>query len=97
MERKEFLEITLMSVKINMLRAEDEVERAISIVHSAILEAFVINEHLDILNVEESIQDEAIKYIIEQTNDEIVRDLLEINKRLYEEDLEEEEEYLICR
>ena len=90
MSRKEFLELILMGVKLNLIMAEDEHEKTLSIIHGAVIESLLINEHLDITDIDACMQDEAIQCIVDRTDEEIVHDLLNITRKLYIEDLEEE-------
>ena len=91
MERKEFLEITLTSIKLNLIMTEDEHEKTLSIIHGAIIETLMVNEHLDITDVDACMQNEAIQYVVDRTDEEIVRDLLDITRRLFIDELVEEE------
>lgn len=82
------------SIKLNLTTNEDEDERMLSVIHGLIIETLSTNEHLDIFDIEKTMKDEAIVYIIDETNEDLVRYLLDVTGKLYLKDMEEEE-YLI--
>lgn len=94
MNRKDFLDLMMESIKLNLTTNEDEDERMLSVIHGSIIETLRINEHLDIFDIEKTMKDEAIVYIIDETNEDLVRYLLDVTGKLYLKDMEEEE-YLI--
>lgn len=91
MNRKDFLDLMMESVKLNLVTSEDEEHKALSVIHGLIIETLRINEHLDIFDIEKTMKDEAMVYIIDETNEELVRYLLDVTGKLYLKDMEEGE------
>lgn len=94
MNRKYFLDLMMKRIKLNFTTNEDEDERMLSVIHGLIIETLSTNEHLDIFDIENTMKDEAMVSIIDKTNEDLVRYLLDVTVELYLKNMEEEE-YLI--
>ena len=91
MNRKDFLGLMKVSIKLNIITNNDEDKRKLSAIHGSIIEALLSNEHLDMFDIENTMKDEAMVYIIDKTNEDLVYKLLKITGEIYLKNIEEGE------
>lgn len=94
MNRKDFLDLMMESIKLNLTTVENEDHRMLSVIYGLIIKALSTNEHLDIFDIDNIMKDDAMIYIIDKTNEELVRYLLDVTGKMYLKNIEKEE-YLI--